>query len=93
MSGINYDAVRNALVSEVLDSLDEDDTASICSEELTAEELTAEEVIKMLKARVIDMFAERLYNKATALKSIESDDYGMLHYEDIYKIADEMKAE
>lgn len=88
MSGINYDAVRNALVSEVLDSLDEDDTASICSEELTAEE-----VIKMLKARVIDMFAERLYNKATALKSIESDDYGMLHYEDIYKIADEMKAE
>ena len=41
--------------------------------------------------KAIDEFAEALYNKSTFLKFIESDDYGMLHFEDVYDIAEQLK--
>lgn len=43
------------------------------------------------RAKAIDEFAEKLYNKSTDLKDIESDDYGILHYEDVYEVAEELK--
>ena len=44
-----------------------------------------------IRNKAIDKFAEELYNKSTNFKNIESDDYGMLHYEDIYETAEQMK--
>ena len=46
---------------------------------------------KEIRAKTIDEFAEELYIKATSCKYIESDDYGMLHYEDVYEIAEQLK--
>ena len=46
-----------------------------------------------IRNKAIDEFAEELYKKSTDFKNIESDDYGMLHYEDVYKIAEKMKGE
>lgn len=44
-----------------------------------------------IRAKAIDEFAEKLYNKSTDLRDIESDDYGILHYEDVYEVAEELK--
>lgn len=46
-----------------------------------------------IRAKAIDEFAEALYNKSTSLKYIESDDYGMLHFEEVYEIAEQLKGE
>jgi len=46
---------------------------------------------KEIRNKAIDDFAEKLYNKSTNLKNIESDDYGMLHFEDVYEVAEQMK--
>ena len=46
-----------------------------------------------IRAKAIDEFAEALYNKSTFLKFIESDDYGMLHFEEVYELAEQMKGE
>lgn len=48
---------------------------------------------KQIRAKAIDEFAEALYNKSTFLKHIESDDYGMLHFEDVYEVAEQMKGD
>ena len=40
----------------------------------------------------VDEFAKMFYNKSTELKNIESDDYGLLNYEDVYKLAEQLKA-
>lgn len=48
---------------------------------------------KEIRNKAIDELAEKLYKKSTDFKNIESDDYGMLHYEDVYKIAEQMKGE
>lgn len=47
--------------------------------------------IQATRNKAIDDFAEKLYNKSTDLKNIESDDYGMLHFEDVYEVAEQMK--
>ena len=44
-----------------------------------------------IRNKAIDEFAEKLYNKSTDLRDIESDDYGILHYEDVYEVVEEMK--
>jgi len=48
---------------------------------------------KEIRDKAIDEFAEALYNKSTFLKFIESDDYGMLHFEEVYELAEQMKGE
>ncbi len=44
-----------------------------------------------LRAKAIDEFAEALYNKSTFLMHLEDDYYGMLHYEDVYEVAEQLK--
>ena len=44
-----------------------------------------------IRNKAIDEFAEKLYNKSTDLRDIESDDYGILHYEDVYEVVEELK--
>lgn len=48
---------------------------------------------RVMQEKVIDTFAEKLYDKSTHMKDIESEDYGLLHYEDMFKVAEEYKKE
>lgn len=48
---------------------------------------------RVMQEKVIDTFAEKLYDKSTNMKDIESEDYGLLHYEDMFKVAEEYKKE
>ena len=46
-----------------------------------------------VREKAIDEFVEALYKKATDTKSIWDTDYGMIHYEEIIKIAEQLKGE
>jgi hypothetical protein len=50
-----------------------------------------EEHDKEIRNKALDEFAKKLDDESTFLKRIESDSYGMLHFEDVYKIAAQMK--
>ena len=48
---------------------------------------------KTMQEKVIDTFADKLYDKATSMKNIESEDYGLIQYKAIYEVAEEYKKE
>ena len=46
-----------------------------------------------IRAKAIDEFAKVLEEKSTLFRYIESEEYGMLHYNEIYTIAEQLKEE
>ena len=48
---------------------------------------------KIVKENLIVKFSNDLYDKSTSLKNIESDTYGLIHYEEVYEVADKLRKE
>ena len=77
-------------LDEVFDFIDDTNISKMDAHELKSR---IADMVQAERDKAIDEFAEALYNKSTFLKFIESDDYGMLHFKEVYEIAEQMKGE
>ena len=73
---------------EVFDFIDDTNIGKTDAHELKSR---IADMVQAERNKAIDEFEEKLYNKSTYLRDIESDDYGILHYEDVYEVSEELK--